>query len=49
MAYANRTRKTLTRDLNKLNELGLITYTMGGIQPNIEVLQAFRSGRVETG
>ena len=48
MAYANRTPKTLTRDLNKLYELGLITYTLGGIQPNLAVLQAFRSGRIET-
>jgi hypothetical protein len=40
-AYANRTDKTLTRDLNKLKAMDLIELTPKGIRAKIEKILAF--------
>jgi Fic family protein len=44
--YANKTRKTVSRDLNSLAQEGLIIRTRAGARPNIERMQAFLSLRV---
>lgn len=40
-AYAGKTDKTITRDLNALSEMDLITRTKQGISANKEIMQAF--------
>jgi Fic family protein len=45
-AYAGKTSKTLTRDLNELAKLGLILRKPGSIRPNIDVLKSFLPIRV---
>jgi Fic family protein len=40
-AYAGKTDKTLTRDVNALVEMGLIKRTVGGYEPNRDVIRAF--------
>ena len=42
-AYANKTVKTLQRDVNALEELGLIVRTSTGIRPNNSFMSAFIS------
>ena len=44
--YAGKTRKTLTRDINSLLEMGLITKDAKGIRPNRETVLAFLPPRV---
>lgn len=51
-AYAGKTKKTLTRDLNELEKLGLLQCRAGSVRPRIEVLKSFLPIRVaeeETG
>jgi Fic family protein len=43
--YANRTRKTLTRDINELVNLELVRRTTKGYEANIEVVFAFLPAR----
>src|SRR6266702_1491949 len=45
-AYAGKTTKTLTRDLNELNKLGLIRRQAGSVRPNVDILKAFLPMRV---
>lgn len=45
-AYAGKTPKTLTRDLNALTKLGLISRRAGHIRPKVEVLKSFLPVRV---
>lgn len=40
-AYSGKTDKTITRDLNALSEMGLITRTKQSISANKEIMQAF--------
>jgi Fic family protein len=40
-AYATKTKKTLTRDLNTLIDMGLVEQTPGGVRPRSEVILAF--------
>ena len=40
-AYSGKTDKTITRDLNVLSEMGLITRTKQRISANKEIMQAF--------
>ncbi|WP_328770417.1 DeoR family transcriptional regulator [Streptomyces sp. NBC_00286] len=40
-AYAGLTAKTISRDLNALEQLGLITRTRTGVQPALEQLRSF--------
>jgi cell filamentation protein, protein adenylyltransferase len=40
-AYAGKTAKTLTRDLNVLSDLGLISRRSGQVRPRVEVLKSF--------
>ena len=40
-AYADKTSKTLTRDLNVLQDMGLITRSSEGIVANKEMIRAF--------
>ena len=40
-AYAGKTDKTITRDLNTLDKMGLITKTRGSISANKEIILAF--------
>ncbi|MGR6968997.1 DeoR family transcriptional regulator [Streptomyces cynarae] len=49
-AYAGLTAKTVSRDLNALENLGLITRTRTGVAPAIELLRSFiplRASRTE--
>jgi hypothetical protein len=39
--YAGKTRKTITRDVNVLAKRGLVFHTTEGVQPNLELMQAF--------
>ena len=43
-AYAGKTSKTVTRDINRLIALGLIDRTPRGIRPMIEKMEAFMAG-----
>jgi Fic family protein len=44
-AYAEKTPRTLARDLNDLTEIGLITQTQGRYSPNIQKVLAFLPAR----
>ncbi len=39
--YATKTRKTVTRDLNRLRRLGLVEWQNGGYRPNIGIMLAY--------
>ena len=41
LEYAGKTPKTVTRDLNLLEERGLIVRTAGGFMPNLDLVRAF--------
>lgn len=47
-AYLNRTNKTITRDLNALREMRLITQTHAGIVANSAMMRAFLPPAVDS-
>ncbi|WP_220182791.1 Fic family protein [Sphaerisporangium album] len=47
-AYAGKTRRTVSRDINALDELGLIVRERGAVRPFIEQMQAFLPLRART-
>ncbi|WP_371781692.1 Fic family protein [Streptosporangium subroseum] len=46
--YAGKTRRTVSRDVNTLEELGLILKSRGAVKPYIEQMRAFLPLRVES-
>jgi Fic family protein len=46
-AYAQKTSKTLTRDLNAIRDMGLIERTPGGYRASKDVIRGFQSERID--
>lgn len=46
LAYANKTQKTLVRDLNALKAMGLVEPTSGGYRAMKDIILAFLPGRI---
>ncbi len=46
-SYANKTAKTITRDINILTSMGLVKWTLEGLRAKREIVLAFLPGRVE--
>jgi len=46
-AYANKTPKTISRDLNRLTKLGLIATTRSGVTPMLGIMRAFLPVRAD--
>ena len=45
--YANRTPKTVSRDLNRLKKLGLVEVTAEGYRANTQIMRAFLPGSID--
>lgn len=46
-AYAQKTSKTLTRDLNAIRDMGLIDRTPGGYRARKDIIRGFQSERID--